>query len=53
MEVTATWRRACWQLTWLDATLAAYLDDDVAAHVDDNVAAYMDDDRFSSEPQPI
>jgi hypothetical protein len=27
MEVTATWRRACWQLMWLGATLAA----DVAA----------------------
>jgi hypothetical protein len=23
MEVTATWHRACWQLTWLEAMLAA------------------------------
>jgi hypothetical protein len=56
MEVTATWRRACWQLSWLGAMLAS----DVAwchagcwrrsvprwllTWLDGTMVAYMDDD---------
>jgi hypothetical protein len=43
MEVTTTWRRASWQLTWFD-DMTTYVDDDVAAYMDDDAAAYMDDD---------